>query len=161
MTCPPLPPPSKNSTKSSTPLSESFQNRSQHPMSVIDDVRSQLLAGEYTPIPVSGKQVFLPRWQKCNPTPVVVRSWSKPFSPFRGATNTGILTRLTPAFDIDILLDEPAEAVEALVRNARLVRIGQAPKRAILFRTDKPFQKIRVEFIAPDGSEQKLEMLGD
>jgi hypothetical protein len=42
-----------------------------------------------------------------------------------------------------------------------LVRFGQAPKRAILLRTDLPFKKIVGNLIAPDGSEQKIELLGD
>jgi Bifunctional DNA primase/polymerase, N-terminal len=42
-----------------------------------------------------------------------------------------------------------------------LVRIGRAPKRAILLRTDAPFKKIVGNVIAPDGSEQKIELLAD
>lgn len=73
-----------------------------------------------------------------------------------------------PTFDIDVLNPEASEAVEVLVRERFeerghiLVRIGLAPKRAIPFRTDKPFDKIEVNFIAPDGSAgQKFELLSD
>ena len=43
-----------------------------------------------------------------------------------------------------------------------LVRFGNSPKRAIPFKTDKPFKKITANLIAPDGSEgQKVELLAD
>ena len=84
------------------------------------------------------------------------------------AVNTGILTRNTPALDIDIKHQEAAEAVEVLVRERFgenggriLVRIGLAPKRAILLRTNKPFKKITANFIAPDDSLHKIEVLGE
>jgi hypothetical protein len=41
------------------------------------------------------------------------------------------------------------------------VRIGQPPKRAIIFRTNTPFIKLIVNLTAPNGSEEKLELLGD
>ena len=41
------------------------------------------------------------------------------------------------------------------------VRIGNAPKRAIPFKTDVPFPKINAILIAPNGSEQKIEFLCD
>ena len=62
---------------------------------------------------------------------------------------------------------EAAEAVEALARDRFeekgyiLLRIGKAPKRAILFRTDAPFKKIQEFLISPDGSKEKIELLGD
>src|SRR5262249_21191230 len=41
------------------------------------------------------------------------------------------------------------------------VRIGLPPKRAILFRTLEPFAKIRSDLVAPNGSQEKIEFLGD
>jgi hypothetical protein len=41
------------------------------------------------------------------------------------------------------------------------VRFGKAPKRALLLRTNEPFKKIVGLFTAPDGSEHKIEILGD
>jgi hypothetical protein len=73
-----------------------------------------------------------------------------------------------PAFDLDILDQDAVVAIEDLVRERFeergwiLVRIGKAPKRAILFRTNTPFRKITAPLIAPNGSnEQKLELLAD
>jgi hypothetical protein len=40
------------------------------------------------------------------------------------------------------------------------VRTGQAPKRAMLFRTDDPFDKVSTPvFISPDGRTHKVEIL--
>ena len=83
------------------------------------------------------------------------------------ATNTGILTRLTPTLDIDILDPEAATAIEDLVRDRFeergrvLVRFGRSPKRCIPFRTNTPFRKIVVNLVAPDGAGEKLELLAD
>src|SRR5262249_15613718 len=96
--------------------------------------------------------------QKTTTNPAEIALWDKLFA---DASNTGVLTRLAPTLDIDILNPEAAKAVEELVRERFeergfvLVRIGKAPKRAIPFRTDTPFKKIVANLIAPDGSEQK------
>ena len=47
-------------------------------------------------------------------------------------------------------------------RGTILTRTGEAPKRAIPFRTEQPFQKILVKFVKPEGSKDKppgIEML--
>ena len=84
------------------------------------------------------------------------------------AINTGILTRTTPTLDADILNEDAAVAIEELVREHYeeagyvLMRIGRPPKRAFLFRTDEPFAKIVINFVARNGGEpEKLEFLGD
>src|SRR5262249_5908987 len=41
------------------------------------------------------------------------------------------------------------------------VRFGKPPKRLIMLRTDEPFDKLYYVFKAPDGSEHKIEILGD
>jgi hypothetical protein len=93
--------------------------------------------------------------------PNEIASWER-FLPH--AASTGILTKYVPTIDIDIL--NPG-AVEALARERFeergrfLVRFGNAPKRAVLLRTDAPFKKIVGNVIASDGSKQKIELLGD
>jgi AAA domain len=42
-----------------------------------------------------------------------------------------------------------------------LTRTGAAPKRAVLFRTDTPFAKKAIWFVAPDGEFHKIEFLCD
>ena len=75
---------------------------------------------------------------------------------FPHARNTGMLTERTPAIDIDIRqADAATTAVEELARErfdgrgTILVRFGEAPKRALLFRTSRPFGKMQVGFIGP------------
>ena len=43
-----------------------------------------------------------------------------------------------------------------------LVRTGQAPKRAILLRTDTPFKKVTGNIITPNGNtDEKIELLAN
>jgi hypothetical protein len=129
-------------------------------------LRKQLLCAGFNPIPVIGKIPPLKAWQtKTETDDDEIDLWDKDYP---NAESTGLLTRKMPTFDIDIKIPEAASAVEKLVRAAFeehgiiLVRIGNAPKRAIPFRTEAPFAKITENLTAPDGSEgQKLELLAD
>jgi hypothetical protein len=131
-----------------------------------DDVRRQLLEAGYCPIPLTGKKPVLDGWQGLREvTPDEIQWWSRTRP---AATNTGVQTRLTPTLDIDILDEDAAAAVERLARERFeergriLVRFGKRPKRAILFRTDAPFAKIAVNFVAADGAPgEKIEFLCD
>ena len=128
--------------------------------------RLKLLANGYAPLPIEGKRPPLKDWQKKTDTNAAeIELWEKVYPQ---ATNTGILTQLTPTLDIDITNPEPAEAVEALARERFeergfvLIRTGQAPKRAILLRTNTPFKKITGNVVAPNGdTDQKIELLAD
>ena len=72
-----------------------------------------------------------------------------------------------PALDLDLLNADAAAAAEEFVRERYeeagyvLTRIGRAPKRAILFRTQEPFSKIIANLVAPNGSAEKIEFLAD
>jgi len=84
------------------------------------------------------------------------------------ARNTGILTRLTPTIDVDVLNEPAAIAIEELIsdrfeeRGCILPRIGKPPKRAIPFRTSNPFAKITANLVAADGSTgEKIEFMCD
>lgn len=130
----------------------------------IEGFRLKLRAAGFPPVPVNGKKALIDGWQRLgDATEHEIKRWTRARP---AETNTGILTRLTPAFDIDILDPEAAEAVEKLARErfeefgCFLVRFGQAPKRAVLFRTDAPFNKIGpINLIAPSGEAEKLEFL--
>jgi len=122
------------------------------------DTRLALLAGGYWPLPLNGKIPVFDEWQKKLETNnAEIELWA---SMWPQATNTGILTKFTPAIDIDIMAQDAAAAVEDLARQwfserGRIfVRFGQAPKRAILLRTDEPFKKIVALFTAPDGGKR-------
>src|SRR5713101_5661298 len=129
------------------------------------ELRCRVMASGYSPIPCHGKRPVLSAWEKKIETNAgEIALWEKTYS---SAANTGILTRLTPTLDIDIKDEAPAEAVEELARERFeergyiLVRIGEAPKRAIVLRTDKPFPKIVRNLTAPNGTEHKIEILCD
>src|SRR5262245_48970196 len=128
--------------------------------------RLALLAAGYVPIPLIGKRPVNTAWQSdVAPDEAEVTSW-KTMCPT--AYNTGILTKRTPAIDIDVtdgvvanaIADRAAELVDESAR--LLVRFGRHPKRAILFRTDVPFDKMRTpDFTSPDGATHHVEILCD
>ena len=129
------------------------------------DIRCALLAAGFSPLPLRGKKPAFDEWQKKLETnDEEIQLWNLIYA---NATNTGILTKFTPAIDIDIMVPDAAAAVEDLAREwfgesgDILARFGEAPKRAVLLRTNEPFKKIVGLFTAPDGSEQKIEILGD
>ena len=139
----------------------------QNRVMTVADIRRRLRAASYDPLPCSGKRPVIEAWQKRFETSDAdIDIWSKLYP---NANNTGILTRTTPALDLDILNEEAARAAEDLVRRrfeergSVLVRIGQPPKRAIPFRTDTPFAKILVNLVALNGSPdpEKIECLCD
>jgi RecA-family ATPase len=123
-------------------------------------VRLALKAAGFDPVACTGKRPIQNEWQLNNDfTPEQIRRM--------GGNNTGVLTQRTPALDTDIDAPEPASRVEEIARDwfdGRGViptRFGRAPRRALLFRTASPFNKIVAKFRAPDGSKHKIEFLGD
>src|SRR5690349_10846237 len=91
----------------------------------------------------------------------------------RGKHGVGILTRLTPLVDIDCrdkkIVAKMIAFTEELLGET-LLRVGQAPKTGLVYRTDEPFRKVNSKtFIDPDNPVdksgktlgQKLEVLGD
>jgi len=127
--------------------------------------RQALLKNGYEPIPLVGKRPVLDQWQNSHPTAEDLITWERTHP---NATNTGLLTRLTPAVDDDVLDEEVANIVHGWVRELiprncpELLRIGRFPKRAILFRCDKPFSKVSTgKWIDEKGIEHQLEILCD
>jgi Bifunctional DNA primase/polymerase, N-terminal len=133
-------------------------------MATILEIRQALVDRGYTPIPVIGKEPPFKSWQKVEKVShSMLEAWGRNFP---RATNTGILTRVTPTLDLDVLNEPAAVAAEELIREQFedrgrvLVRIGRPPKRAILFRTLPPFAKLTTNFAVPAGAEpEKLEFL--
>jgi hypothetical protein len=122
--------------------------------------RKRLLAAGYLPLPVNGKAPPLPAWQDVRATPAVIDSWSAKYA---FATSTGVLTFATPAVDIDVLdaavADEVQEIAEQML-GVSAVRMGKAPKRAMLYRASTRFGKIATPiFTSPDGRTHKVEVL--
>ena len=121
------------------------------------ELRVALKAKGFSPIPCKGKRPLLDGWQTKVSVPVEeLRRWP--------GGNTGILTKWTPAADLDLTHQEAADAVEELVKRPFEgiipVRFGQAPKRAMLFQTSQAFPKLAVHFVDPAGRKHKIEILG-
>jgi hypothetical protein len=128
-------------------------------------LRLHLRGAGFHPVPVEGKAPRMPGWQqKFNTTKDEIRLWPKTW---HCAQNTGVLAKFTPGIDIDITIEDAAEAVEALAREFFEergdihVRCGKPPKRLIPLRTAEPFTKLSRVFISPNGTEQKIGILGD
>ena len=132
--------------------------------------RVALLKLGYEPIPIlSGrKRPPMNGWQDVRitipPDEDVITPWA---DVYRGALSTGIRTRYTPGFDIDIRDQDVADQVERALLNmipqqgTVLKRVGLPPKRLIPFRCVTPFKKISATFKAPDGVTHKVEVLAD
>jgi len=133
----------------------------------ITTLRLQLQANGFSPLPCMGKAPAMEKWtEKLSCTEAEIRRWPLPGF-WHLAHNTGVIAKFAPGIDIDIKIPDAADAVETLAREFFeehgdiRVRFGLPPKRLIPLRTDEPFKKLRRVFTAPDGSEQKLELLGD
>src|SRR5215831_15924281 len=131
--------------------------------------RVALLKLGYEPIPVlSGrKRPAMNGWQEARitipPDEDVISPWADTYP---SALSTGIRTRYTPGFDIDIKDQNVADQVEQSLLNmvpsgTILKRVGQPPKRLIPFRCTTPFKKISATFKAPDDVVHKVEVLAD
>jgi hypothetical protein len=133
-------------------------------MEDITEVRHAMHRRGFAIIPVTGKNPAIEGWQKIQANPELIDLWPKSY-PFH--RNTGVLTKFTPAIDIDILDEEAADTVEQLLRShfegrgMLSARIGLSPKRAFLFRTDKPFGVLKLLLVAPNGKRHKIEILCD
>lgn len=123
-----------------------------------------LLDNGYTVVPIqTGKKApGFDGWQKSTPSKHQLKEWID-----HGHKNSGvgIITKNTPAIDIDVRDDEVAQKVETWVRENigdAPVRIGKAPKRLLVFRTNTPFKKMRSsKWRDQFGDEHQIEILGD
>ncbi len=81
----------------------------------------------------------------------------------------GLLAANFPGVDIDVTDEACALAIEAIALNVlgpAPSRVGQAPKRLLLYGTDKPFAKMKIFLRGPagtkgaDGKDYAVEVLG-
>jgi hypothetical protein len=120
----------------------------------------------YEPIPIlSGrKKPRIDNWPEIPISLNVVSAWAHDRP---AELSTGIRTRYTPGFDIDILDSDVADQVQQALLNmipqqgTVLKRIGMPPKRLIPLRCTLPFKKIAATFKAPDDVVHKVEVLCD
>lgn len=123
---------------------------------------ARLLDNGYHIVPIrqGGKSPSFDGWEKSKPSKDQLREW---LANGHKQSGVGILTKHTPAIDIDILDDDVATLMETYVRDklgGTLMRIGKAPKRLFVFRTDDPFRKRRTTVREDDfGQKQQIEVL--
>ena len=110
-----------------------------------------LLVRGYEPIPIIPGEKRPPArgWQK--PTEADFLKWQREYANY----GVGLLTRGTPACDIDFIDHAIGDEIEALARqmlgDSPLLRIGKAPKRLLVYRADEPFEKYKsYVLLAPD-----------
>lgn len=128
-------------------------------MSFLDDAL-QLHANGYKiiPIPKGSKRPVEDSWEAMDLSELDIRRFAE--SRYKHG-NIGILTEHTPAVDLDIydaaMADEMCRWVERQFGD--VVRVGAAPKKLLVFRTDKPFRKLQCVY--NDGKrDHGVEILG-
>jgi hypothetical protein len=137
-------------------------------MSKETELRLLLHDGDYQPIPCRDKNPGIVKgwqWQLLGSADAdTIKKWSVDFP---DVTNTGVLTKNSPVFDVDIEDGQAADAIADLVRSTFagsghvLTRFGKRPRRCFLFTVSgTPFKKIKRELVGPDGDIQKIEFLG-
>lgn len=125
-----------------------------------------LIDGGYEIIPIARGSKIPPKgfdnWQKIRSTPKLLKEW---LDAGHGACGIGILTRKTPALDLDVwdadVLRQMVDFVELQVGGKLLERRG-AKGTLYLGKIDTPFAKVQSDrFTQPDGKVSKVEILGD
>lgn len=114
------------------------------------------------PIQVGKKAPGFDGWQKTRASKPQLEDW---IEHGHRRSGVGIITKHTPAVDIDVRDEAVALSMEAWVREHigdAPLRIGRAPKRLLVFRTDEPFRKMRsTKYRDEWGDEHQIEILGD
>lgn len=137
-------------------------------------LRLTLLENGFAPIPIkspdhpdrrsAGKAPLLPDWQHVSVgtlTPDIVRSWRSRAK----EQNTGLVCGLLVAVDIDApvahIAEQLLEKAFDVLGASPFLRIGRAPKLAILYRVAQPAEKLatRALYLA-DGTKLQVEILG-
>lgn len=138
-------------------MSEEIQRRDflrQHGDTLIDQ--------GYTVVPIQqGKKApGFDGWQKAKPSKGQVKDWLE--GGFRNA-GVGIVTKFTVAIDIDCRDEDAALRFESWCMDnigTAPVRIGQAPKRLLVYRTVEPFSKRSSNaYVDEWGDKQQIEIL--
>lgn len=130
----------------------------------LEEYGEQLIDNGYNIVPIMpGKKApGFDGWQKTQATKVLLKDWLK-----SGYSNSGVgvLTKFTPAVDIDVRDGQAAARIEEwIIENisGAPTRVGQHPKRLMLFRTDETFKKMRsTVYVDEFGDEHAVEILAD
>lgn len=121
---------------------------------------------DIVPIKPRSKRVIIDGWQRGFTTEQVDEFAANGYA----NGGVGLLARKFPSADIDVTDKVCADAIEQCLIDElgpAPVRVGTAPKRLLMYRTDEPFTKVKVYLEGPmgtrgeDGKEFALEFLGD
>ncbi len=97
-------------------------------------------------------------WRKHETTLEDVQRWDA------DGANIGLRAARFPGLDIDSLDPEIADQVEQLalaILGPAPVRVGRAPKRLLMYRTEAPFPRMRLRMKRDGGDSHLIELLGD
>lgn len=129
----------------------------------IAELRRQLIANGYRPVPVNGKKTTVGGWSSLDMQPDEVDHY---LHTYPDHTNTGLLTGELVAIDIDA--PTPAMAEKLIERLLDIVptaagapyRIGKAPKCLYAFRaTERREKRLSGKYII-DGHKHQVEVMG-
>lgn len=128
----------------------------------VADLRRQLIANGYVPIPVAGKSPHINGWQKLKPNADHVEGLIRN-NPDH--TNTGLLTGDLVAIDVDALDSATSTALVEMVLDLpggsrAPCRAGKKPKCLFIFRATEPRKKARTGRYLIDGARCEVEVLG-
>lgn len=97
-------------------------------------------------------------WQGYTPTANDIERWD------RSRANIGLKASKFPALDIDVVNESLARIIADMATKAlgkAPLRIGRAPKRLLMYRTEEHIGRMRLRFKDGKGVEQLVELLGD
>lgn len=123
-----------------------------------------LLDAGYPIIPIrrGKKHPGFDGWEKTKATAETLKRW---LAHDHADSGVGILAATVPGVDLDIYDEDLALQMERFVISLvdlAPVRVGQAPKRLLMFRTDLPFAKVTSRiFIDHAGNHCRVEILGE
>ena len=105
------------------------------------ELRKQLLANGYRPLPLVDKGIRIPGWTRAE----IDTEWIEQFRRSGAYQNTGIRCDDLIAFDIDVTDEDLADEIEDYIENTvgptDLCRVGYWPKRLLLYRATVPCER--------------------
>jgi len=124
----------------------------------------RVLANGFPVIPImpGDKSPSVRNWRDAETTPEMLSGW---LSNGRANHGVGILTKWVPMVDLDVWDEDVVRQLLDFIQlrwNFPPIRIGQAPKTGIIFRSEVPFKKVSSRWYIDDkGRECHVEILGD